>query len=340
MSTLINLEDLLKHEIMDLYSAEEQIIEALPKMIENANNSELKNALSNHLKVTKTQKSRLDQVKKLLGTPDENIEEKGFFSRLFSGSDKCKGTEGLIKEGEKMMGEEMSPEVMDAAIIASAQKIEHYEISGYGTARAFARELNLPKVVSLLEETLNEEYKSDDLLTSLAVGRLNTKAERATDLEGGSTRNANAKRSGSNSSNGNGSGKRNGASSNGKSGSASTSGRKATASSSSKLSASNKSSNSTVRSASGNKKSASSGTNGRAGSGLKKTTGGRSSASRPVTKTSGNGRTVSGTVSKSGANGRGSNGKASTKSSSNGRAGTSGNSKKATASKKGTGGRR
>jgi hypothetical protein len=87
--------------------------------------------------------------------------------------------QGLIEEGEKIMAEEMSPEVLDAAIIASAQKIEHYEICGYGTARAFAKELNLMGVTQLLEETLNEEYEADDTLTELAVGRLNQKAESA-----------------------------------------------------------------------------------------------------------------------------------------------------------------
>ena len=320
MSTLINLEDLLKHEIMDLYSAEEQIIEALPKMIENANNGELKNALSNHLKVTKTQKSRLDQVKKLLGTPDEDGEEKGFFSRLFSGSEKCKGTEGLIEEGEKMMGEDMSPEVMDAAIIASAQKIEHYEIASYGTARAFARELNLPKVVALLEETLNEEYNSDDLLTSLAVGRLNTKAEMATDLEGGSTREANTRRSGSNSSkggngssrvssNGNGSssqsrsGNKSGSSVKSSTGGRSGSGSRSTATKSATKSSTNSRSNgSPAKSSAGNKRSASSVSSNKrkSGSGLKKTTGGRAVASKSAVKSSGSGRSMTKSATKTG----------------------------------------
>lgn len=90
------------------------------------------------------------------------------------------------------MKEDMSPEVRDAAIIAGTQKIEHYEISGYGTARAFARELNLPKVVALLEETLNEEYAADVLLTKLAVGRLNLKAEQAIDTNGSNVKRSSA----------------------------------------------------------------------------------------------------------------------------------------------------
>ena len=173
MEPLVNLRDLLQHEIDDLYSAEEQIIEALPKMAENATNSELKKALNEHLRVTREQKKRLDKVKSLLKSEEGN---KGFFEKLFGGS-KCKGTEGLITEGEKMMGEDMDPTVKDAAIIASAQKIEHYEISGYGTARAFARELGLKEVANLLETTLNEEYKSDDMLTALALRKVNLDAE-------------------------------------------------------------------------------------------------------------------------------------------------------------------
>lgn len=223
MATLINLNDLLRHEILDLYSAEEQIIEALPKMIEKANNGNLKKALSDHLKVTEQQKKRLDQVKELLGADPEtgNTEEnKGFFSRMFggSGSQKCRGTEGLIEEGEKMMGEEMSPEALDAAIIASAQKIEHYEISGYGTARAFARELNLMDVSNLLTQTLNEEYQADDSLTQLAVGRLNIEAEYASGVDDNKSGNGRSTTQRTTSDNGSTSAKRahsNGRSSNG-----------------------------------------------------------------------------------------------------------------------------
>lgn len=187
MDKMINLRDLLEHEVQDLYSAEEQIIEALPKMIEKANNRELKKALQDHLKVTQQQKDRLDQVKKLLLGEEEGSADKkqpGLFGRLFGGSNhKCKGTEGLIEEGEKVMSENMTPEVLDAAIIACAQKIEHYEICGYGTARAYARELNLGDVAELLEETLDEEYEADDTLTDLAVSRLNEKAQNASDDE-------------------------------------------------------------------------------------------------------------------------------------------------------------
>jgi ferritin-like metal-binding protein YciE len=190
MEKMINLRDLLKHEILDLYSAEEQIIEAVPAMIDKAQNSNLKKALQQHLKITEEQKKRLDKVKQLISeeegqqTEGAGEEKKGFFSRLFGSSDekeKCKGMEGLIDEGEKIMNEDISPEALDAAIIASAQKIEHYEISGYGTARAYAKELNLKEVERLLEQTLNEEYEADDRLTALAVGGLNIEAGKTTD---------------------------------------------------------------------------------------------------------------------------------------------------------------
>lgn len=175
MATLLSLRDLLQHEIDDLYSAEEQIIAALPKMIEKATDRELKKALTDHLKVTRAQKDRLDKVRAALGEKSE--ESKGFFQKLFGSTMKCKGTEGLIQEGEKMMSEDMDPKVMDAAIIASAQKIEHYEISGYGTARAFARELGLSTVQKLLEATLAEEYEADDSLTVLALNKVNVEAD-------------------------------------------------------------------------------------------------------------------------------------------------------------------
>src|SRR5215211_5645431 len=116
MEKMINLRDLLVHEVQDLYSAEEQIIAALPKMIEKANNRELKKALQDHLKVTEEQKNRLDEVKKRLLSEEESNNEgkgKGLFG-LFGGAQKCKGTQGLIEEGEKIMGENMTPEVLDA----------------------------------------------------------------------------------------------------------------------------------------------------------------------------------------------------------------------------------
>jgi len=180
------LKDLLKHEIKDLYSAEEQLIEALPKMIEKANNKKLKQALQEHFTITEMQKERLDEVLELLEGKDG--ETKGFLSGLFKDSkdgEKCKAMEGLITEGEKLMKEDMTPEVSDAAIIAAAQKIEHYEISSYGTARAYAQELNLDDVEALLKETLDEEYQADDVLTEIAEGRVNAKANNGSSSSNG-----------------------------------------------------------------------------------------------------------------------------------------------------------
>jgi len=182
MKKIIDLKDLLKHEILDLYSAEEQIIEGLPAMIQQANNPKLKEALSNHLELTKMHKNRLDKIKESIMTKSEE-ESNGFFSSLFGGSHVVTsiGVEGLLKEAKKMMAEEMTPEAMDAAIIAAAQKIEHYEIAAYGTARAYASELNMDFVRTELDTTLREEYEADDSLTKLAVGQVNPVAENAVD---------------------------------------------------------------------------------------------------------------------------------------------------------------
>jgi len=181
MEKMNDLRDLLKHEIEDLYSVEEQIIDALPKMIEKANNKTLKNSLSEHLAITEEHKTRLDKMQGMMNKNDEQQEEKkGFLSGLFGGgSHVCKGMKGIIEEGNKMMGEDMTPEVLDAAIIACAQKVEHYEICGYGTARTYARELGLEQVAKILEQTLAEEYEADDRLTELAISRVNLKAEGA-----------------------------------------------------------------------------------------------------------------------------------------------------------------
>lgn len=178
MEKMNDLKDLFKHEIQDLYSVEEQIISALPKMIEKARNSLLKKALQDHLKITQQHLSRLEQVQNTLSNKvEEDAEKKGLFSRLFKSKQVCRGMEGILEEGEKIMNEDMNPDVLDAAIIAAAQKVEHYEICGYGTARTYSRELGMEEVTRLLEQTLNEEYEADDLLTQLAITRINIKAE-------------------------------------------------------------------------------------------------------------------------------------------------------------------
>jgi ferritin-like metal-binding protein YciE len=192
METINDLRKLLKHEIVDLMSAEDQIIEAMPAMIKKASKLELKKALQEHLKVTEKQRARLNKVQGFFKEDGKESRQpgtaKGFLSGLFGGGQKCKGMEGLITEGEKVMNEDMSQEVLDAAIIACAQKIEHYEICGYGTAKAYAKELQMPEVARLLDETLNEEYFADNTLTALAVGGgINEEAETADIIEAASS---------------------------------------------------------------------------------------------------------------------------------------------------------
>jgi ferritin-like metal-binding protein YciE len=176
MEKMNDLSDLLKHEIEDLQSVEDQILEALPKMIDKAGNPDLKKALQEHLQVTQQHKSRLEKIMKDFQGNESNGKKKGFLG-IFGGKQECKGMKGIIEEGEKIMSSDISPEALDAAIIASAQKVEHYEICGYGTARTFARELGMEQVAKQLEQTLNEEYQADDILTSLAVMRINEEAE-------------------------------------------------------------------------------------------------------------------------------------------------------------------
>lgn len=179
MDNMNHLRDLLVHDVHDLYSAEEQIIKALPAMIEQAHNPQLKQSLEQHLRVTELQRDRLDQVRQLLGANNDGSNEgQGIFASLFSTGIKCKGMEGIISEGEEVMAIDMDPAVKDAAIVCAAQKVEHYEICGYGTAKAYAEELGLIDVAQLLQQTLMEEYDADDQLTALAIGSVNRKAER------------------------------------------------------------------------------------------------------------------------------------------------------------------
>jgi ferritin-like metal-binding protein YciE len=192
MEKLQDLRALLIHEVMDVYSAEEQIIDALPRMIESATNAQLKKALQDHLKQTRTQKQRLDKVQQLLKVSDEQkgTGKKGGILGMFGGGgQKCKGMSGIISEGDSVMKEDIDSEVLDAAIIASCQKVEHYEICSYGTLKAYAQELGLTQVVKLLDETLEEEYQADFLLTELAVfGGVNQEAETGETRRGSSSK--------------------------------------------------------------------------------------------------------------------------------------------------------
>ena len=160
---LKNLEDLFVDTLKDLYDAEHQIVKALPKMIDQAQSNELKQGFKDHLEMTRRQIDRLDQIFKEMKMPAEGK--------------RCKGMEGLIKEGDEVMQMSMDAAVKDAALIAAAQKIEHYEISGYGTARTYAQALGHQDMARLLDQTADEEGKTDKKLTALAEGHVNPKAK-------------------------------------------------------------------------------------------------------------------------------------------------------------------
>ena len=163
MSKLKTLDDLLEHQLTDLYSAEVQILAALPKMMDKAKDSKLKNAFETHYQQTQQQKERLEKACDLLG-----INPKG---------ETCKAMEGLIKEASEFLKEDAEDAVMDAGLIAEAQRVEHYEISGYGTARRYAEQLGHTEVAELLAQTLEEEKDTDELLNDLAIESINEKAE-------------------------------------------------------------------------------------------------------------------------------------------------------------------
>jgi ferritin-like metal-binding protein YciE len=162
---LHSLRDLYIAELKDLYDAENRIIKALPKMAEAANSPDLRNAFEEHLEQSRGQLSRLEQVFQSL-----NETPKGM---------KCKGIIGIIDEGEDLMDEDAAPAVADAALIASAQRVEHYEIAAYGTARTFARRLGYEEQAQLLDRTLQEEGMTDKKLTSLAASYINEGAKTA-----------------------------------------------------------------------------------------------------------------------------------------------------------------
>jgi ferritin-like metal-binding protein YciE len=164
MGQLRDLKDLMIHELKDIYSAETQIIDALPKMAEKASNEELRNALNHHLEETKRQKERLDEISRELDTS-------------LSGSS-CEAIKGMVRESERLFNEDAAPNVRDAGIIAEAQKVEHYEISAYGTTHYYAQELGLNNVARLLAETLDEERNADSKLNEVAKTKINPQAEK------------------------------------------------------------------------------------------------------------------------------------------------------------------
>ncbi len=149
-----SLRELYIDQLRDLYDAENQLIKALPRMAKEASSDELRQAIEEHLEQTRGQAERLEQIFEQLGEKPK--------------AKKCKGMQGVIEEGKETLEEDMEEDTKDAAIIAAAQRVEHYEISGYGTARTYANLLGENEAAELLEETLNEEKETDQKLTQLA----------------------------------------------------------------------------------------------------------------------------------------------------------------------------
>ena len=163
MSHIRDLRDLLDHEVQAMYSAEKLITAGLPRMIENAHSPELKQVFQTHLDETERQIQRLEQVADLL--------------EIDADGDKNLGMAGIIAEGEQVMHKDATPEALDAALICSAQKVEHYEIAGYGTAVYLAQELGFDQAATILDSILDEEKKTNEILNALAKNLVNPLAE-------------------------------------------------------------------------------------------------------------------------------------------------------------------
>ena len=159
-----NLEELLIDELKDLYSAEKQIVRALPKLAKAATSPELSEALLSHLEETKGQVERLEKISEIVG-------------KKMTGK-KCVGMEGVLEEGSEVLEDTKKGIIRDAALIAASQRVEHYEMAGYGAARDFAKLLGLSDVASLLDQTLEEEKSADKKLSSIATG-VNKQAKQA-----------------------------------------------------------------------------------------------------------------------------------------------------------------
>jgi ferritin-like metal-binding protein YciE len=160
-----SVNDLLLDELRDIYHAEKQLVKALPKMAKKAKSDQLRQAFEHHLEETKGQVERLDQVFQQLDAR--------------SSGQRCEAMEGLIEEAKEMMDDVTTPEVLDAAMITAAQKVEHYEIASYGSVCALAEALGHKDAARLLEETLNEEKAADQKLNQIALSGVNQAALRA-----------------------------------------------------------------------------------------------------------------------------------------------------------------
>jgi ferritin-like metal-binding protein YciE len=157
-----SLDELFMHQLKDLYDAELRLTDALPKLARRASNLELKEAFENHLRETERQVERLETIFEQVG---QEVERQ-----------KCHAMIGLIAEGDEVLDAEGDADVLDAALIAAAQRVEHYEISGYGTARAFAQRLGNAYAAELLQQSLDEEAAADEKLTEIAEGSVNPSA--------------------------------------------------------------------------------------------------------------------------------------------------------------------
>lgn len=164
-SEFTSLEALFVEELQDLYDAENQLVDALPRMAKAAASPELRSAFQHHLSETERQVNRLEQVFKGIGKDAERTT--------------CKGMQGLLKEGEDIMSAKGDRAVKDSALIASAQRVEHYEMAGYGAARSFAEQLGRNDLAELLQQTLDEEGQADKTLTAIAKRTCNPQAARA-----------------------------------------------------------------------------------------------------------------------------------------------------------------
>lgn len=170
---LKNLEDLFLHELKDIYDAEKRLLKALPKMAKNAESPELKQAFENHAAETEEQVARLEEVFRHLEKPAKGK--------------KCEAMVGLIEEGKSLMEEDALPAVLEAGMIAAAQKVEHYEIAVYGTLATWAKMLGHDQILNLLKLTIEEEKKTDKLLTDIA-SKINFEAEEAEEQEAARSR--------------------------------------------------------------------------------------------------------------------------------------------------------
>src|SRR5439155_11199571 len=170
---LCNLQDLLVENLKDLYSAETQLVKALPKVAKKVDNDQLRSAIQQHLQETQGHVQRLEQIFDKLGEKPTGK--------------KCLGMEGLIDEAKELMGEDVEPDVLDAGLIVDCQKVEHYEIAGYGSAVTFCKLLGDEESAQLLAQTLDEEKAADTKLTEIAESAINLEAAAGAEAQSGSS---------------------------------------------------------------------------------------------------------------------------------------------------------